>query len=215
MDEDIISKQNDILLVKHDLTAWFTIFIVYNFVYANIKNEKPFDNEWIYYTLASLFGLCIHSLITSKLTLYLIKKIDIKKYNIKLALADAIKWSTVYIINNAIFTYFTEGNINYSEKWFKIFGGIILGYVLFDLLLYQHIYNINKTQPNNIKQPQNSINKTEFMVDAFKIVVGFFVGYYLNYGYVHTDYIHVVVSIEIGLIVYYLMVLNNIPTILL
>ena len=215
MNEDILSKQNDNLLVKHDLTAWFTIFIVANIAISKIKNIKPFDNEWMYYMLASLFGLCIHSLITSKGTLYLIKKFKIKKHNVKLALADAIKWGTVYIVNNALFTYFKDGKITYDEKWLKIFGGIILGYVLFDLLLYQEIYNYYNTKPSNIKETQNEINKVEFMVDAFKIAIGFFVGYYLNYGFVHTDYIHVMTSVEIGLIVYYLIVLNNIPTFLL
>jgi biotin transporter BioY len=215
MNEDILSKQNDNLLVKHDLTAWFTIFIVANFVISKIKNIKSFDNEWIYYMLASLFGLCIHSLITSKGTLYLIRKFNIKKYNVKLALADVIKWGTVYIINNALFTYFKDGNVEYTNEWLKIYGGIIIGYVLFDLLLYQKIYNLHNTKPSNIKEPQSEINKIEFMVDAFKIAVGLFVGYYLNHGYVHTDYIHIATSIEIGLIVYYLIVLNNIPTILL
>jgi hypothetical protein len=201
MNYDDLPNYSDKDLIEHDLTIWGTIIIISNLVHCKINNKDPFNSDWFYYSLASLFGLSIHSLITSKLTIYIIKKFNIKKYNIKLAIADTVKWMTVYILNNIIFTYIKNKNITFDDKWFKLYGGIILGYIIFDLFIEKDIYNSSNKNP-------------DFTISIFKSALGIFVGYFITYGYVHTDFIHMLISIEISLIFYYFIVKKFIPSIL-
>ena len=192
---------NDTELVQHDLSIWLTVIVISNFIYCNLKNKDCFDNDWFYYSLASLFGLTIHSLSTSKITLFIIKKFNITDYNVKLAIADTIKWSTVYICNNILFTYLKNKKVTFDENWFKLYGGIILGYIIFDLIMEQEVSNLSKGN--------------DFWIDVFKSAVGIFVGYFINHGTVHIDFFHMVASIEISLIIYYILVKKFIPSILL
>jgi len=199
---DNIQSYNDKTLVKHDLTIWMTVIIVSNIVHYKFKNKDIFDSEWIIYSIGSLFGFVIHSLFTNKITLYIINKFKIDNYNIKLALSDLIKWSTVYIFNNIIVSCIKNKEIDFGDKWAKLYGGIILGYVIFDIFIEKEIYNISKKNP-------------DIMIDIFKSGLGLFMGYIISDGYIHTDFIHIFVSIEIALIFYHTMVKKIIPSILL
>ena len=200
MNHENISNYNE--LIKHDLTAWFTVVVISNIVLCNYQNKQPFDNEWLFYSIASLLGLSIHSILTNKITIHLINKLNIKKRGVKLAIVDSIKWITVYTINNMLFTYLKHKKIIYNNEWFKLYGGIILGYIIFDLLFEEEIYNLTK-------------NNKKFSINVFKSAIGIFVGYYLSYGHVHIDFLHAVISIEISLIIYYLIINKFIPPLLL
>jgi hypothetical protein len=189
-------------LVQHDLSIWITVIIVSNIVHCIFKNNDPFDIDWLYYSIASLFGLTIHSLFTSKITLIIIKRLNITKYNVKLALADLIKWSTVFIFNNILFSYLKYKQVTFNNDWFKLYGGIILGYVIFDLLMEKEVYNL-------------SVQNQSFSVNAFKSAIGIFIGYFISYGSVHIDFFHMFASIEIALIIYYVLVKKFIPSLLL
>lgn len=201
MNNNKLPKYDDCKLVQHDLSIWITVIIISNLVHCNFKNKNPFDIDWLYYSIASLFGLSIHSLFTSKITLKIIKKLKITNYNVKLAIVDTIKWVTVYICNNILFTYLKNKRVVFDTDWFKLYGGIILGYVIFDLLMEQEVYNLSKDP--------------DFGVDVFKSAIGLFIGYFISYGHVHIDFFHMVVSIEIALIIYYVIVRKFIPSILL
>ena len=197
----MILMNNDTELVQHDLSIWLTVIVISNFIYCNLKNKDCFDNDWFYYSLASLFGLTIHSLSTSKITLFIIKKFNITDYNVKLAIADTIKWSTVYICNNILFTYLKNKKVTFDENWFKLYGGIILGYIIFDLLIEQEINKL--------------YNNPEFNINIFKSTIGIFIGYFLSYGFVHVDFLYMAISIEVALIIYYIFVKKFIPSIFL
>jgi hypothetical protein len=192
---------NDEKLIKHDLTVWVTIVIVYNFVNSNLKDKSPFDLDWFYFSIASLFGLIIHSLFTSKLTLLIIKKFNIKDYNIKLSIVEFIKWSTIYIVNNILFTYLKNKKVTFNKEWIKLYGGIILGYILFNLLIGKAILKLSE-------------NNTNIMTDTFKTMIGIFLGYYLSHGHVHIDFYRAFFSIQISLILYYIIINKNIPSLL-
>ena len=201
MNYDKLPEYTDKLLIQHDLTIWITVIVISNFIYCNLKNKNCFDNDWFYYSLASLFGLTIHSLFTNKITLLIIKKFNITDYNVKLALVDAIKWSTVYICNNILFTYLKNKKVTFDKNWFKLYGGIILGYIVFDLFIEKKLSSLSNNQ--------------DFSIDAFKLVIGIFVGYFLSYGFVHIDFFYTTISIVVALIVYYILVKKFIPPILL
>lgn len=188
-------------IIKHDLTVWATIVIVYNIVHSNFKNKDPFDIDWFYYSIASLFGLTLHSLITSNITLFIIEKFNITDYNIKLSVADTIKWTTVYIINNILFTYLKHKKIIFDDKWFKLYGGIILGYIIFNLLIRKGVFNVTD-------------DRSEITIDSIKSMIGIFLGYFLTHGHVHADFYHSFISILIALIVYYLLIKKSIPSLL-
>lgn len=202
MNYDNLLNYCDDNLVKHNLTVWLTVIIISNIVHCHIKNKNPFNSDWFYYSLASLFGLTIHSLITCKISIYIIKKFNIKKFNVKLAIVDTIKWLTVYMVNNIIFSYIKNKEISFDDDWFKLYGGIILGYILFDLLIEKDISSLSKKDP-------------DFVIDIFKSALGIFMGYFISYGYIHTDLFHMLISIEISLIIYYIIVRKFIPSILL
>jgi hypothetical protein len=202
MNYDDFPDYNENNLVKQDLTIWGTIIVISNLVHCKINNKKPFDLFWFYYSLSSLFGFSIHSLTTSKITMYIIKKFNIKNYNVKLAIADLIKWTTVYILNNIIFTYIKNGEIIFNDKWFKLHGGIIFGYIIFDLFIQKEIFNASRKNP-------------DFAIDVFKSALGILIGYIISDGYIHTDFYHMIISIEIAFIVYYLFIRSFIPSILL
>lgn len=202
MNYDNNKNHADTRLVKHDLTIWVTIIIISNIVHYKFKNRDIFDSEWLLYSLGSLFGLVIHNLITSKLTLYLIRKFKIKNYNTKLALSDIIKWSTVYILNNIIVSCIKNKDIVFHDEWLKLYGGIIFGYVLFDLFIEKEIYNISN---KNI----------DLIIDVFKSALGIFMGYFISGGFLRIDFIHILVSVEIALVFYYFVVKKFIPSILL
>jgi hypothetical protein len=202
MNHDKIPIYTDKELVKHDLTIWITVVIVSNLVLCNFKKKIPFDNDWLFYSIGSLLGLSIHSVATSKITLFIIKKLNIKDYRIKVALVDTIKWTTVFIFNNMLFTYLKHKEIIYNLEWFKLYGGIILGYILFNLLFVVKIYNLAKGNPI-------------FGINIFKSSIGIFIGYYLTYGNIHLDFFHSSLSVVISFIIYYLIVQKFIPSILL
>ena len=189
-------------IVKHDLTIWFTVIIISNLIICNLKKKDPYDNDWLYYSIGSLLGLSIHSVLTSKITLYIIKKFNIKDHKVKLAIVDSIKWTTVYILNNMLFSYLKHKKIIYDDSWFKLYGGIILGYILFDLLLEEKIYILSK-------------GNHRFGTEIFKSSIGIFIGYLLSYGTVHMDFFHTGLGISISLIIYFLFVQKFIPSILL
>ena len=193
---------SDQKLVQHDLTIWLTVIVVSNLVHCNFKNTDPFDIDWLYYSIASLFGLTIHSLFTSKITLIIIKKLNITKYNVKIAIIDTIKWITVYIFNNILFTYLKHKQIIFNNDWFKLYGGIILGYIIFDLLIEKEILDL-------------SINNTDIIIDVIKSAIGIFFGYFISYGFFHIDIFHMITSIEIAIIIYYLIVKKTLPSLLL
>lgn len=202
MNHDKIPIYTDKELVKHDLTIWITVVIVSNLVLCNFKKKIPFDNDWLFYSIGSLLGLSIHSVATSKITLFIIKKLNIKDYRIKVTLVDTIKWTTVFIFNNMLFTYLKHKEIIYNLEWFKLYGGIILGYILFNLLFVVKIYNLAKGNPI-------------FGINIFKSSIGIFIGYYLTYGNIHLDFFHSSLSVVISFIIYYLIVQKFIPSILL
>ena len=193
---------NDNNIIKHDITLWGTVIIISNIVYCFFKNKIPFDIDWCYYSVASLFGFVIHSLITSNLTVYLIKKFKIKNHNIKLALSDIIKWTTVYIITNIIILYINNDEIIFDKIIFKLYSGIILGYVIFDLLIEKDIADLSKNNQN-------------FIIDIFKTAVAMFLGYFISDGYIHTDFIHILTSVEVGLIIFYVIIHKLLPSLLL
>ena len=193
---------NDNNIIKHDLTLWVTVIIISNIVHCFFKNNLPFDIDWWYYSIVSLFGFVIHCLITSNLTVYLIKKFKIKNYNIKLALSDIIKWSTVYIITNIIVSYIKNDEIIFDKIIFKLYSGIILGYVIFDLLMEKDIADLSKNNQN-------------FIIDIFKTAFAMFLGYFIMDGYIHTDFIHILTSVEIGLVIFHVIIHKLLPSILL
>ena len=202
MNYDKLPNYNDRELVQHDLSIWVTVIIVSNLVHSNFKNKDPFDIDWLYYSIASLFGLTIHSLFTGKITLLIIKRFNITNYNVKISIADAVKWSTVYIFNNILFTYLKHKRVIFDNNWFKLYGGIIIGYVIFDLLIEQEVYKL-------------SVKNHDFGIDVFKSAIGIFIGYFISYGSVHIDFFHMVISIEMALIIYYVLVKKFIPSLLL
>ena len=188
-------------LIKHDLTIWLTIVIISNFINSNFKNKNLFNIDWFYYSIFFLFGLSIHSLFTSRITVYIVNKYNIKNQNIIDALIDIIKWSTVYIINNILFTYFKNNEIIFDERWFKLYGGIILGYILFDLIVKKEISKIN--------------NDPDLLIDLFKSTISLFLGFFISEGYIHIDFIHNLSSVLFALIIYYIFVKKIIPSLLL
>ena len=192
---------NNDKLIKHDLTIWLTIIIVFNFINSNLKYKEPFDMDWLYYSIASLFGLTIHSLFTSKISLFIINKFNIEDYNIKLSVIDTIKWSTVYIVNNILFTYLKYKKVIFNEEWFKLYGGIILGYLIFNLLIGKGILKL-------------SDNNENIITDSIKSILGIFLGYFLSYGHVHIDFYHAFISIQVSLIIYYIIVQKFIQSLL-
>jgi hypothetical protein len=42
------------------------------------------------------------------------------------------------------------------------------------------------------------------MLDILKSAFGIFIGYFISYGYVHTDFFDMLISIEVSLIIYYI-----------
>ena len=202
MNNDKLSNYEDKEIVKHNLTIWITVIVVSNLVLCNFKKKLPFDNDWLFYSIGGLLGLSIHSLVTSKITLFIIKKFNIKDYNIKVALVDTIKWTTIYIINNMLFTYLKHKQISYDLEWFKLYGGIILGYIIFNLFFVVKIYKLAKGNP-------------EFGIDIFKSSIGIFIGYLLTHGNVHIDFFHASLSVVISFIFYYLIVQKFIPSLFL
>ena len=202
MNYDYYLRNDNNELIKSDLTIWGTIIIVSNLVYSKIKNKDPFDLDWRLYAMSSLFGIVIHSLFTSKITIYIIKKFNIINYNIKLSILDTIKWSTIFICNNIIISYFKNKEIIFNNEWFSINSSIIIGYIIFNLLIEKDVFNISKNNP-------------DLMISIIKSAIGIFIGYYMSDMYVHIDFIHMLLSIEIALITYYVIVQKLIPSILL
>jgi hypothetical protein len=196
-------KTNDYKLVKHDLTIWLTIVIISNLVHYKIKNKDPFDMDWVLYSFASLFGLVMHSLFTSKITIYIIKKYNIKSYNVRESITDVIKWTTVYILNNIIVSYFKNKEINFNDKWIKMHSGVIVGYIIFNLLIEKNIFNVSMT------------SDPDLIISIFKSIIGIFLGYFITDGYVHLDCFHMITSVVLALIVYYVIVKKFIRPILL
>ena len=101
-----------------------------------------------------------------------------------------------------LLTYLKHKQIIYNLEWFKLYGGIILGYILFNLLFVVKIYNLAKGNP-------------KFGINIFKSSIGIFIGYYLTYGNIHLDFVHSSLSVVISFIIYYLIVQKFIPSVLL
>ena len=191
-------------LLKQDLSAWFVVVVIFNICNSTMKEKDPFDIEWFYYSLASLFGISVHSLITKNITIFIIKKFKIENIRIIKALNDTITLSTVYILNNIIFTHFIHKDKMFSEKWLKLSSGIILGYIFFDLFIEKEILNINMDEKNY-----------ELISDLIKSGIGLLLGFFISDGHININGAHNILSVEIALIVYYLIVKKFIPSILL
>jgi hypothetical protein len=101
-----------------------------------------------------------------------------------------------------LFTYLKHKQVIYNLEWFKLYGGIILGYILFNLLFVVKIYNLAKGNPR-------------FGINIFKSSIGIFIGYYLTYGNIHLDFFHSSLSVVISFIFYYLIIQKFIPSVLL
>ena len=73
---------------------------------------------------------------------------------------------------------------------------------IFDLLMEKDIADLSKNNQN-------------FIIDIFKTAFAMFLGYFIMDGYIHTDFIHILTSVEIGLVIFHVIIHKLLPSILL
>lgn len=191
-----MNHKSDIL--KYNLTIWLTIILISTLVKCILKRELLFNSDWAYISYATLIGILIYSLITKNLIVLIIKKFKIKnKKNID-NLIDIIKWTTIYTIKNIIYTYLKYDKVTFNKDFFKLSGGILLGFILFNIFIKKYI-------------PASNLGTYRII----KFSIGLFLGYTIRDGTISSELIYNLIGYIIALIIYFKIIIKFIPEFLL
>lgn len=158
---DIQDAKNDIILVT-------TVFVVSDFMLNVIKNKPIYQTEWVNTTLGIILGCIIYNLFTNKLNNSLI--VSNNNIYVNNAIISIVKWSTIFIVSNLFISYVSNKKPVFDQKWMFKNGGVIAGYVLYDLFIDPYV------------QEHVDSNYVNLVHDLIKVALGSIVSIYTSGG---------------------------------
>ena len=141
-------SSDDIKVTKYDLTLAATFLVVSNIGERYLLNTDLMDQKWQKVALATLIGFAAHGLLTNKLSTFINDKFKIVSGSSKAAVYDIVKYSTVFVCQQALVQYMDEKPIDLSDvKWQLVSALVIAGFVLFQLFIKDVLPKVGENQP--------------------------------------------------------------------
>jgi hypothetical protein len=130
-------SNNDIEVTKLDLTLISSVLIFSHLINSQLginQVDTLFNTQWRNMALATLLGFAFHSLLTNKISIMLIRNLEIDNRPSILSIYDIIKFGTVFVSKEFILAQLNNRSPDFSTRWQKESGFTILGYVIFNIL---------------------------------------------------------------------------------
>lgn len=181
----------DLLITKSDIILSGSVILILNIFQHLFTSQPLFSEHWINLSLGTLFGFFIHGLITTNISLYIIKNIDTKNKAIKRSIYDFVRFATVFIIQHLVINYIETDRINFNNlDWIEEAGLVITGFIAYNFL-NKYIFKFN--------------GENRFLTgDLLKISFGYLLAYIVMDGTVKNDRLISYLGMLSGVFVYHL-----------
>ena len=139
---------NDIQVTKTDLGLFSTILVITNLVNHQLRKTPLLDDDWKNFSIATLVGVVVHSLLTNKLSSGLKEHLNSNDSGINMALYDLVKFSTIFGAQKLVVSHLEGNKPDFDQEWLMRSGLTIAGYGAFSIAVQSMMPKVNsKYQP--------------------------------------------------------------------